>query len=291
MAVNYVKPQRIAIKNNKELDEKWVQEIIANDPAIIGLGDLILKDKERIQPHAGRLDLLLQDENAVKRFEVEIQLGKTDESHIIRTIEYWDIERKRFPQYEHCAVIIAEDITSRFFNVISLFNGFIPLIAIQMNAVKIGDNISLIFTTVLDQLKLGLVDEDEDVTEVTDRTYWEQKGTKLTMGMADELLSFIKTFSPNFELNYRKYYIGLMMDNQINNFVKMVPQKNNNLKIGLRIPKSEDIDEKIDVSGLDILEYDEKWNRYRIRIKKDELEKKKDFLLELLKISYNYSMS
>ena len=48
------------------------------------------------------------------------------ESHIIRTIEYWDIERKRYPQYEHCAVLVAEDITSRFLNVISLFNGTIP---------------------------------------------------------------------------------------------------------------------------------------------------------------------
>ena len=30
-----------------------------------------------------------------------------DESHIIRTIEYWDIERRRYPQYEHVAVIVA----------------------------------------------------------------------------------------------------------------------------------------------------------------------------------------
>jgi len=44
-------------------------------------------------------------------YEIEIQLGSTDESHIIRTIEYWDIERKRYPQYDHTAVIIAEDIT------------------------------------------------------------------------------------------------------------------------------------------------------------------------------------
>jgi len=54
------------------------------------LGDLIVKDKERIQPGAGRLDLLLQDPDTNLRYEVEIQLGKTDESHIIRTIEYWD---------------------------------------------------------------------------------------------------------------------------------------------------------------------------------------------------------
>jgi len=87
-----------------------------------------LRDKERIQSSAGRLDLLLQDPDTLKRYEVEIQLGATDESHIIRTIEYWDIERKRYPQYEHAAVIVAEEITSRFLNVIQLFNGAIPLI-------------------------------------------------------------------------------------------------------------------------------------------------------------------
>ncbi|MFQ3548335.1 MAG: hypothetical protein SNJ70_01115 [Armatimonadota bacterium] len=97
MSLNYVKHQTIDIKKHPEINEKWVQEIIANAPSIIGLGDVVLRDKERIQPNAGRLDLLLQDQDGTQRFEVEIQLGKTDESYIIRTIEYWDIERKRYP--------------------------------------------------------------------------------------------------------------------------------------------------------------------------------------------------
>ena len=80
-------------------------------------------------------------------------LGSTDESHIIRTIEYWDVERKRYPQYDHYAVIVAEDITSRFLNVIGLFNGFIPLIALQMIALKFGDQITLAFTKVVDAMR------------------------------------------------------------------------------------------------------------------------------------------
>ena len=134
--MKFVKPEKFFLKTHPELREKWVQELIAADPSILGLGDLVLRDQERIQPRAGRLDLLLQDPESTRRFEVELQLGATDEAHIIRTIEYWDIERKRYPQYEHCAVLIAEDITSRFLNVIALFNGTIPLIAIQMNAVR-----------------------------------------------------------------------------------------------------------------------------------------------------------
>ncbi len=165
------KPEKINLVNHPVIKESWIQEQIAIDPSILGIGDLIMKDKERMQPRAGRLDLLLQDAESKRRYEVEIQLGKTDEAHIIRTIEYWDIERKRYPQYDHCAVIIAEDITSRFLNVISLFNGSVPLIAIQMNALKFGDDIALIFTKVLDEMPLGLVDDDEDVSEATDRAY------------------------------------------------------------------------------------------------------------------------
>lgn len=85
--MRYVKPDRVSLRLHPELNEKWVQELIAADPAILGLGDLVLRDKERIQPRAGRLDLLLQDPDTKRRFEVEIQLGATDETHIIRTIE------------------------------------------------------------------------------------------------------------------------------------------------------------------------------------------------------------
>ncbi|MCH8514502.1 MAG: hypothetical protein LAT83_23005 [Kiritimatiellae bacterium] len=82
-----MKLQPISIRRSEKLSEKWVQEQIADDPSILGLGDLVLKDKERMQPRAGRLDLLLQDPDSLKRYEIEVQLGATDESHLIRTIE------------------------------------------------------------------------------------------------------------------------------------------------------------------------------------------------------------
>src|SRR5688572_21778504 len=134
-----MKLQTVSIKRSNQLSERWVQDQISEDPSILGLGDLVVKDKERIQAGAGRLDLLLQDPDTLKRYEVEIQLGATDETHIVRTVEYWDIERKRYPQYEHAAVIVAEEITSRFLNVIQLFNGSIPLIALKMTAYKVGE--------------------------------------------------------------------------------------------------------------------------------------------------------
>src|SRR5207247_628651 len=202
------------------LNEKWVQDRIAEDPSILGFGDVVLKDKERIQPKAGRLDLLLQEADGNRRYEVEVQLGATDEAHIIRTIEYWDIEQKRYPQYKHCAVLIAEDITSRFLNVVSLFNGTIPLIAIQMRAYRVGDQTTLIFTTVMDELKRGPVDEDEDAEAApTDRAYWESKGSKSTVALADDLLGMARQLDPSLELKYNKFYIGVTKNGQIFNFV------------------------------------------------------------------------
>lgn len=283
--LNYVKHENISLLNHPELNEKWIQNLIAEDPSILGLGDLILKDKERQQPRAGRLDLLLQDPDSNRRFEVEIQLGRTDESHIIRTIEYWDIERKRYPQYEHTAVIVAEDITSRFLNVISLFNGFIPLVAIQMQAIKVGDNVSVVCSTVLDQVTLGLVDEEE-VQEVTDRAYWEKKrGTVQTVKMVDKLLEVIKEFSPGLELKYNKFYIGLAENGQPNNFAIFRPQKNA-MRLEVRLPKDEGMESKLNNAGLDVMDYDNKWGRYRIRLTKGEIDKNTEVLQEILSEAY-----
>jgi hypothetical protein len=105
--LRYVKPERIWLKDPPDLDERWLQDRIGEGPALLGLGDLVLEDKVRAQPRAGRLDLLLQDADTNKRYEVEVQLGRTDEAHIVRTIEYWDIERKRYPQYDHTAVVVS----------------------------------------------------------------------------------------------------------------------------------------------------------------------------------------
>lgn len=284
--LKYVAPEKISLKNNSELNEKWVQERLAEAPAILGLGDLIFKDKERIQPRAGRLDLLLQDAESNHRYEVEIQLGQTDESHIIRTIEYWDIERKRYPQYDHTAVIVAEDITSRFLNVISLFNGFIPVIAIQMNAIKVGDNVSLIFTTVLNEMSFGLVEEDEESHEVTDRNYWEQRGSKETVGMVDSVLEIIKKFAPDLQLKYNKFYIGLAKNEQPNNFAIFRAQKNG-LRIEVRLPRSEDVEKNLEQIGLDVMDYDQRWSRYRIRLTKEDIKKHADFISEFLLKAYN----
>jgi hypothetical protein len=274
----------VSLKNDPDLNERWVQDRIAEDPAILGLGDLILKDKERIQPGAGRLDILLQDPEASLRYEAEIQLGRTDPSHIIRTIEYWDMERKRYPQYEHVAVLVAEDITSRFLNVISLFNGVIPLVAIQMNAIRMGDQLGLVFTTVLDQRVLGTTEEEEE-QEVTDRSYWERRGTKATVRMADQVLEIVKAFDPQLELKYNRFYIGLAKNSNPCNFVIFRAQKRV-LRVEARLQRSDDIEGKLEQAELDLMDYSSRTGRYRVRLSKGDVEKHSELLREILEQAY-----
>ena len=285
---NYVRSERVYLRAHPQYSEVWVQKLIAEDPSILGLGELVLRDKERIQPRAGRLDLLLQDVETKRRFEVEVQLGATDEAHIIRTIEYWDIERKRYPQYDHCAVIIAEDITSRFLNVISLFNGAIPLIAIQMQALKVGEHLTLNFTTVIDELTRGLVDEDEDAEAApADRTYWENKATKDTVAIADDLLAMAKTFDPDLELKYTKFYIGMSRHRQPYNFATFRPRKNH-LLLGLRLPESDELTARIEATGIETQPYERREGAYRLRLTRRDLAAHQAELQMLLEMAHRH---
>lgn len=285
--MEHVKIETLSLKNTPDINETWVQKVIADNPSILGLGDVVVRDIERRQPKAGRLDILLQDIDSHKRYEVEIQLGVTDESHIIRTIEYWDLEKKRYPQYEHCAVIIAEDITSRFMNIISLFNGFVPLIAIQMTAIRAQDGIGLIFTKVLDEMALGLVDEDEESSPPANREYWLDRGTDKTVKMVDKQLKIIHNFDPEYKLKYNKFYIGLERNGVANNFVYFKPKKQW-VNTECKLEEDKDIIEELTNAGLEV-EYFSKWSLYRLRLRQGDIEQNEELLEKFFKLAYDSS--
>ena len=181
--------------------------------------------------------------------------------------------------------VVAEDITSRFLNVIGLFNGTIPLIAIQMNALKTGDNVGLVFTTVLDQVSLGLVDEDEEVQETTDRSFWEKRATKKTVAVVDEFLEIVRKFDTTLELKYNKFYIGLARNGQPDNFAIFRPKKDW-VRLELRLKRTDGTQERLETAGLDVMDYDERWGRYRIRMSPADITKHADLLASLLEEAY-----
>ena len=283
--VAYQRAKTVSLKGHPDFSEKWLQERIVADTGLLGLGELVVKDVERRQPRAGRLDLLLSDPDSATRYEVELQLGPTDETHIIRTIEYWDIERRRYPQYEHVAVIVAEDITSRFLNVISLFNGFIPLVAIQLRALQIGDVLTLSATKVLDQMTLGSADDEDEVEQAVDRAWWEHKAAKSSLVLADRLLGIVHEVEPKMGLKYNKNYIGLVRDGVADNFVQMRPRQQHMIA-EFRIPRSDELTSRLEEQGVEALEYASRWGRYRIRLTVADLDTKHDLLLELVQTAH-----
>lgn len=276
------KSHRISMKTSKEVNEKWLQEQIAKDPSILNLGEIFLKDLERTQPSGGRLDMLFEDIEGSTRYTVELQLGATDETHIVRTIEYWDIERKRYPNYEHVAVLVAEDITSRFFNVINLFNSQIPIIAIQISALQVGDLQTLHATTVLDLVQRPEDEEDNKVIQA-DRKYWENRTSREAMESADQLFSLITEIDPDVEMSYKMNYVGISRQGKVENYVIFKPRKNH-LGFQFRIPRSSENDSIIQKLGFSIISYT-RWGFYVVILNKEDLQNKKTEIKQLIKMA------
>ena len=276
---------KIPLKNNPKINEDMIQEFIFNDPSVLGLGDLTAIQREKVQPLGGRLDILLADDDG-NRYEVEIQLGSTDPSHIIRTIEYWDTEKKRYPQYDHCAVIVAEEITGRFMNVISLFNGSIPLIALQLSAFQTGDDISLVFTKIIDRIDLGTDEEEELVT--TDRNYWETiKSTKHMMKLVDSIYEDLGDLISGYELKYNKFHIGLSINGVAKNFMAFRPKKKF-IYIEFRGQEDVEVSKTLENEGIDF-SYDSRRKRYDIKISSlEEYHQNRESFIQLVNNAKDY---
>jgi hypothetical protein len=153
-------------------DEYWLRDRIYADPSVLGLGELQPVMREKTQSQGGRLDLLLKNPEDDSMFEVELQLGATDESHIIRTIEYWDNEKRRWPNRSHTAVLVAEEITKRFFNVVHLLSLAVPIIGIQVSMVQVGDVRGLNFNKIIDSYEEP--EETETPQAQFDERHWQE---------------------------------------------------------------------------------------------------------------------
>ncbi|MEX1098584.1 MAG: hypothetical protein WED34_21235 [Planctomycetales bacterium] len=255
MPLQFTTPERIVLKNHPDFTEKWVQERIADDPSMLGLGDVDLLMTEKPQHKAGRLDILLHDDQLERRYEVELMLGKTDPSHIMRCIEYWDIERRRYPAYDHVAVLVAEDITSRFLNLMALLAGSVPLIAVQLVALRVDDKIALHFVHVLDQTSLRTDDEYEgrpigpSPPVQTDRKYWEARVPPEVLNLCDSVCAMASELSGDeHALSYRRRLIDVIPVGTGEGRIWLVPKKTL-VRVGGYVPEPEEWVKSFDDAG------------------------------------------
>jgi hypothetical protein len=132
-----------------------------------------------------------------------------------------------------------------------------------------------------------MVDEDEEVQETTDRVYWENRGSKKTVAVADQLLEMARHFNPSLELKYNKFYIGLAKNGYPSNFVIFRPKKGF-LRFEPKLSSSPETKERLENAGLDVMDYDTRWGRYRIRLQLGETENK-EVLTQAIRESYEAS--
>ena len=250
--------EKVSLAALPEYNESMVQEYIYENPEVLDLGELRKVKREKSQKSGGRVDMILEDEDTW--YEIEIQLGPTDPSHIIRTIEYWDNERWRYPQKDHVAVLIAEEVTGRFFNVISLFNKHIPLIAFQMTAFKTDDGrITLAFSKVLDLVRRDPDDEVEQT--VYDLDYWVKRTSSERMEVCQRMFEDLIPQDSGFQMKFNQKYIGVLVNGTAKTFIRIEPQQSASV-LTINLPQTEEDDAALD--GLN-WNYETGWKRYRVK--------------------------
>ena len=83
------------------------------------------------------------------------------------------VRQRRWPQRQHYAVLVAESVTRRFFNVIQLLSHSIPMIAVQVNLIEAGGQKALHFSKVLDTYEE--MDDGTGDGEIHDQVYWRKR--------------------------------------------------------------------------------------------------------------------
>jgi hypothetical protein len=279
MSLEFKMHKKIALRETGH-DERWLQSQIAENPSILGLGDLTLFRKELRQSSGGRLDMLLTDPDSESMYEVEIMLGSTDPSHIIRTIEYWDIESRRYASREHRAVIVAEEITNRFFNVIWLLNRSLPIIAIKLDVLQVGDDFLLHFTKVLDIYEAPEATE-EQAGASSSRQDWELY-SPAAMKAFDQFIRMLSDNNLHPTLNYRQDGIALAGKW---NFARVIPRKSGVclLTVGSRLPEEirSEFRNKLEKAGVEV--NTRSGERFSLRLDDQALKNGAEALRELVR--------
>lgn len=263
-------------------DETWLQNQIWDNPSCLQLGELEGLVREKAVSSGGYLDILLKNPIDDSMFEVEVMLGDTDPSHIIRTIEYWDLIKRKWPQRQHFAVLVAERITKRFFNVIQILSNSIPLIAIQANIIDINGTKSLHFTKILDVYE----EQDDDMSsnsEIYDENYWNNK-SKAVIVIAKRLFELTQNIYKGSSLIFNKGRISISCDG----YVLMTIHKRIGDKALIVIKFGKNRDAIIGLLDDENVSYNERNKDITLTMDFEEISKHDDLITKLADLNYKW---
>lgn len=274
--------KKVFIRNAGK-DEFWLQDVIYNNPQNLGLGDLIAIQREKKQVSGGRLDILLKSPIDNTMYEVECMLGETDPSHIIRAIEYWDNEKRKYPQRQHFCVLIAESFSRRYFNVIQLMSLNIPMIAIQADLIEVGDNKVLNFTKIIN-IYSEPDDENENSKQVNEATWnidapWVNSTSKIMFNAFKDKLKGVN-------IRHTQYYISININGKNDYWFHKRAKPNSQLSFIIKNEeKMETIKSLLSEKNVDFT-LNEANSQIVITVDEESIKKYIDVLLEVHEIKY-----
>ncbi|MDP8208075.1 MAG: hypothetical protein P9L92_15530 [Candidatus Electryonea clarkiae] len=263
-------------------DEFWLQDLIYANPEKLGLGNLVAVNKEKRQVTGGRLDILLKDSDDNSMYEIEVMLGETDPSHIIRSIEYWDNEKRKYPQRQHFCILIAESFDRRYFNVIQILSLNIPMIAIQADLLEVDEEYVLNFSKIMD-IYVELEDEEE-ATVVTEQT-WSEKA-KWTLGTAKKLLEIVAESTKNATFKFTQSYINIMIDGRNSYYLDKRTKPNSLLWFSVKDEEKEEAVRNLLNTKNIVYNFSNKYKEFSFTIEQKFITENKDILAELHDLRY-----
>lgn len=281
--LTYIASQPFSLKSHPGFDESWLERQIVEHPEILELGATKVVRSQTLQKSGGRVDLLLKDEDNEVFYTVELMLGTLDASHVVRALDYFLRERTRTEteDWTHVAVLVAEDIrTSRFLDVVRYLSTLMPLIVIELSALRVGENLTLKGTRLFDGTTEpeGEIEQQEDYT----REYWLKNSSSASIELVEEFFPILQKLAADLRQTYKKYFIGIAIGNRPENFVYFSP-KRDFVRVTAQISDPPHWKKRIGDAGFKLLE---SGKGVRFRVSPEQFEQHRDLFVELFDQSY-----
>lgn len=156
-----------------------------------------------------------------------------------------------------------------------MLNRSVPIIAIQLNALKVDNNIILNFTKVLDLYEVP-EDEEQLAGEEVSRPYWEKKADPKSIELMDKITQVSVDKYPNTRITYNKHHIAVGTERR--NFMWFYPRKSPFCRFKIKLDREEVEELSVNLEQLGISFSVRKEDEIAISINLTEYKKHKELV-------------
>jgi hypothetical protein len=162
-------------------------------------------------------------------------------------------------------------------------SGSIPIIAIQLNALRVNNMVVLDFVKVIDQRQLREDDTGEaggSAEPDADRSTWDARVGATIMKLCDRVAQIAnETAVPTLEIKYKKGFVALSVPGSFFNVIGLSPKKNF-IRIRFRVPDPEMWVKRLSEAGVEAELKDGTF--VLVRLRNTDFEHNEDMLRELV---------